>query len=303
MKNKNVYLLIISIILIISYVFIPEEKVVLKKEVSTKKEEISIRILNDDNSIIKVNLEEYIIGVVAAEMPASFHIEALKAQAIASRTYAMYKIENSSNDYDVTTDVTTQAFITIQQMKEKWQEDFDYYYNQIKNAVNDTNNLVLKQDKEIICAYYFSMSNGFTEESELVFKEDLSYVGSVDSSWDTLLKNFEYTTNITKDKFCNALEINCDEIVINNIIKSDSNRVNYIEINNKTFKGTEVRNLLGLRSTDFNIEIAENISITTKGYGHGVGMSQYGANEMAKQNNSYINILNHYYQNVEINEI
>ena len=113
----------------------------------------------------------------------------------------------------------------------------------------------------------------------------------------------EFKPLFTKEEFCKKLDISCNDIIINNIKRSETNRVNEITINNKTFKGTEVRSILNLRSTDFNIEINESIKITTKGYGHGVGMSQYGANEMAKNGSTYEEILKHYYNNIEISKI
>lgn len=298
MKNRNLIIAVIflSVIAILSSfdkketVFLNEEKTVTIKNNETKEEK-------------SLELEEYIIGVVAGEMPASFEIEALKAQAIAARSYAMNKINTSDETYDLVTDVTNQVYITTDEMKNKWQSEYDYYYEKIKNAVLETQGLVMKYNNEIISAYYFAMSNGSTEDVSLVFGESKDYLQSVDSSWDENVKNFTVETNITKEEFCKKLDISCDDIIIKDIKRSETNRVNEITINNKKFKGTEVRSLLNLRSTDFDIEINESIKITTKGYGHGVGMSQYGANEMAKNGSTYEEILKHYYNNIEISKI
>lgn len=298
MKNRNLIIAVIflSVIAILSSfdkketVFLNEEKTVTIKNNETKEEK-------------NLELEEYIIGVVAGEMPASFEIEALKAQAIAARSYAMNKINTSNETYDLVTDVTNQVYITTDEMKNKWQSEYDYYYEKIKNAVLETQGLVMKYNNEIISAYYFAMSNGSTEDVSLVFGESKDYLQSVDSSWDENVKNFTVETNITKEEFCKKLDISCDDIIIKDIKRSETNRVNEITINNKKFKGTEVRSLLNLRSTDFAIEINESIKITTKGYGHGVGMSQYGANEMAKNGSTYEEILKHYYNNIEISKI
>ncbi len=298
MKNRNLIIAVIflSVIAILSSfdkketVFLNEEKTVTIKNNETKEEK-------------NLELEEYIIGVVAGEMPASFEIEALKAQAIAARSYAMNKINTSNETYDLVTDVTNQVYITTDEMKNKWQSEYDYYYEKIKNAVLETQGLVMKYNDEIISAYYFAMSNGSTEDVSLVFGESKDYLQSVDSSWDENVKNFTVETNITKEEFCKKLDISCDDIIIKDIKRSETNRVNEITINNKKFKGTEVRSLLNLRSTDFDIEINESIKITTKGYGHGVGMSQYGANEMAKNGSTYEEILKHYYNNIEISKI
>lgn len=298
MKNRNLIIAVIflSVIAILSSfdkketVFLNEEKTVTIKNNETKEEK-------------NLELEEYIIGVVAGEMPASFEIEALKAQAIAARSYAMNKINTSNETYDLVTDVTNQVYITTDEMKNKWQSEYDYYYEKIKNAVLETQGLVMKYNNEIISAYYFAMSNGSTEDVSLVFGESKDYLQSVDSSWDENVKNFTVETNIKKEEFCKKLDISCDDIIIKDIKRSETNRVNEITINNKKFKGTEVRSLLNLRSTDFDIEINESIKITTKGYGHGVGMSQYGANEMAKNGSTYEEILKHYYNNIEISKI
>lgn len=299
---KNRYLLVIIIMLSIVAIMgsFKKETAFFKNENSN----IDVTIKNSDTKEEKeLDLEEYIIGVVAGEMPASFHEEALKAQAIAARSYALYKINTSNESYDLVTDITNQVYITNSQMQEKWQEDYNYYYDKIKKAVSDTKNLVMEYDGEVISAYYFAMSNGRTEDVSLVFGENRDYLNSVDSSWDENVKNFEVTVEINKADFCNKLNIDCSNIVINNINRSSTGRINTININNKEFKGTDIRSLLGLRSTDFDIKITETIQITTRGYGHGVGMSQYGANEMAKSGYNYEEILKHYYQDVNIVQI
>lgn len=255
-----------------------------------------------NNTLENINLEDYIIGVVAAEMPASFNEEALKAQAIASRTYAMYKISQSNKEYDVVTTVSNQGYITIDEMKSKWNNDFNKYYEKIKNAVMDTKGKIMYYNGEIVEAYYFAMSNGFTEKSSLVFSEDKDYLQSVKSVYDnSSIKNFVVEKEINLNEVCNKLKIECNTFSVLNIDRSSTNRVNNITINNKKFKGTEIRKLLGLRSTDFEIEIKKDkVIFTTKGYGHGVGMSQYGANGMANHGYNYDEILKYYYKNVQI---
>lgn len=298
---KNRYLLIL--ILILSIIAISS----FWKEKTTfcdNSEDMNIVIKNKDTDEEKeINLEEYVIGVIAGEMPASFDEEALKAQAIAARSYAINKINTSTTSYDVLTDITNQVYITIEQMQEKWGNDFNYYYEKIKNAVDATKGLVMTYDGEVISAYYFSMSNGYTEDVAAVFGGEKDYLVSVESSWDKNVKNFTVLTTISKKEFCTKLNIECNNIVINKIKRSDTNHVETILINNKEFKGTEIRSLLGLRSTDFTIEIDNDIKITTNGYGHGVGMSQYGANEMAKLGYTYDEILKYYYKNIEIEKI
>ncbi len=298
---KNRYLLIL--ILILSIIAISSFWIE-KTTFFDNSEDMNIIIKNKDTDEEKeINLEEYVIGVIAGEMPASFDEEALKAQAIAARSYAINKINTSTTSYDVLTDITNQVYITIEQMQEKWGNDFNYYYEKIKNAVDATKGLVMTYDGEVISAYYFSMSNGYTEDVAAVFGGEKDYLVSVESSWDKNVKNFTVLTTISKKEFCTKLNIECNNIVINKIKRSDTNHVETILINNKEFKGTEIRSLLGLRSTDFTIEIDNDIKITTNGYGHGVGMSQYGANEMAKLGYTYDEILKYYYKNIEIEKI
>lgn len=299
MQNK--YLIIIIVVLsIIAIVSSPN-----KEETAYFNDDlVNVTVKDvDSNEETNLDLEEYVVGVVAGEMPASFEVEALKAQAIAARSYALSKIETSTESYDLVTDITNQVYITTEDMQEKWGEDYDFYYDKIKNAVSATKNLVMEYEGDVISAYYFAMSNGATEDVSLVFGESRDYLKSVDSSWDESVKNFSVTTTFTKEEFCSKLSIDCSNITIGAIDRSSTNRVNTIVINDKEFKGTTLRTLLGLRSTDFTIDIADDIKITTKGYGHGVGMSQYGANEMAKNGASYEEILNHYYKDIDIVEI
>ena len=302
MKNK--ILLIIVIILGII------EVISLKKDNQTnfslpqKENEIKINVKNSETmQISKEKLEDYIIGVVGAEMPASFDEEALKAQAVASRTYAVYKMLHSDKEYDVVTDISNQSYQTIDELKNKWKDDFDYYYNRVKRAVLSTKNEVMMYDNEVIIAYYFAMSNGYTEDSSLVFNEQKPYLKSTVSSWeDDNLKNFSYSKIFSIDEFNNIFNIS-DMINISDIKKSDTNRVLSLKINNQEYTGTDVRKKLGLRSTDFDIEVSDKVVITTRGYGHGVGLSQYGANLMAKNGYNYQEILKHYYTGINISRI
>lgn len=273
-----------------------------KEEVETNynlESDYSIKV-NKNNNIIELSLEEYILGVVAGEMPASFNMEALKAQAIASRTYAMYNVLKNNS---VETTTSDQVYLSLDEMQEKWGRDFSIYYNKIKDAVINTKNLVMKKDGQVFKSFYFSMSNGYTEDSMTVFKEISST--SVASPWDNeSLKKFKVTTEFTMEELKTKLNIENEITNIEILNIDDTNRVEKIKVNDKTFTGIEFRQLLNLRSTDFSIKKEDNIYfITTKGYGHGVGMSQYGANGMANEDYDYKEILNHYYQNIEITTI
>ena len=254
----------------------------------------------DKSDPFYMDLEEYVIGVVAGEMPASFNMEALKAQAIASRTFAMYKMINVKN-YVLSTTINDQVYLTLEQMHSKWGSDFDYYYERVKAAVLETSGQVLTYNGDIITSYYFAISNGYTEPASTVFNETRDYLVSVESLWDKEYQSYSSSKTISKNTFCTKLNIACDRIEISNINRSNTNYVRDITINGKKFTGIEVFNKLALKSTDFTItQDGENIIIKTLGFGHGVGMSQYGANEYAKQGWSYSQILKHYYTGISI---
>ena len=306
MKNKILLAVVFILTAILLIVSLSIKKVTEPIAVEEGKEPIVIRLLDElTNEITNINLEDYIIGVVAAEMPASFELEALKAQAVAARTFAMYKKETRNLDYDLIKGVKDQAYKDNKTLLAQWKVNFFTNYLKIRQAVEETQGQVLTYNGEVINAFYFSMSNGYTENCELVFAQDLPYLNSVSSKWDNeSLNNYSYTINFSKEDFCSSLGITCDSVEIQDITRSDSNRVLTITINNQTFKGTEMRSKLGLRSTDFDIVINESgVTITTRGYGHGVGMSQYGANGMAKEGYSYEEIVKYYYQNTEITNL
>lgn len=268
-----------------------------KKE-NIKKNEITVTVYRSNGKIINLELEEYVLGVVGAEMPASFNIEALKAQAILARTYALKSIKSGKK---LTDTVSTQAYKDNSELQKLWKNDYTKYYEKIKKAVNETKGKVILYNNEYIDAVYHSTSNGKTENSKNVWKNILPYLVSVDSSWDKNVKSYKKETIFEINEFCNILKLDVEEPITYEIIHNETGRVRQITINNKTFSGTEFRNLLKLRSTDFEIEINdEKVKVTTYGYGHGVGMSQYGANEMAKQGYSYIQILKYYYTGVVI---
>jgi len=288
---KKIFL-IFNLIILIPYIIVS-----LFINIETKKfyfiKDVNVRIKRNEN-IVEVPLEEYIIGVVSAEMPASFELEALKAQAVAARTYAIYQLNTKRGNYNVTDTIDDQVYLTEQEMQEKWDSDYDKYYQKVYTAVKDTKDQVIKQNDKIIKAFFFSMSNGYTEDSITVFKE--GNLEGVESKWDNeTLNNFEVTTEFSINELKEKLSITDENIDVKVLTRSDTNRVTSVKVNNKTYTGIEFRKLLTLRSTDFTLEKTDKgYNITTKGYGHGVGMSQYGANGMAKEGYLYDEILKYY---------
>lgn len=253
-----------------------------------------------DNKEITLNLEDYVIGVVACEMPASFGDEALKAMSVAARTFALYKIKNNDN-YVLNSDTSDQCYISKDDMMNKWGDSFNKYYNKILNLVNETKNEYMVYNDEVILSFYFSISNGYTENVENVFSEKLDYLVSVDSSWDSNYDYKSYDLKINLDEFYKKLNLDYKDVLNIKYDRSNTGRLNYIYINDNKFKGTEFRKLLSLRSTDIKITYdKEYVYIKTKGYGHGVGMSQYGANYMSLNGYDYKEILKYYYSGIDI---
>ena len=271
------------------------------KTIEEEKEPIMVAV-NYQNDTKKLDLEEYVFGVVSCEMPASFEMEALKAMAVASRTFALYKLQSNEN-YVLSSTTSDQCYSSIDKLKSRWKDKYDTNYEKIKKAVAETKGKYISYNDKAIYAAYFSISNGYTENSEDVFVKKLPYLKSVNSSWD---KNYSYKESdkeYTVSEFLNRLGINDDKIENIKIEKCSHGRVDTIYVNNHKYKGTKFRTLLSLKSTDFEIKnINGKVIIHTKGYGHGVGMSQYGANELAKQGKNYRDIINYYYQNVNIIE-
>ena len=244
-----------------------------------------------------VNMEEYVVHVVAAEMPASFEMEALKAQCVAVRSYAI------AHDLDVDTTTNTQVYKSEEELREVWGNDYNYYFNRIKKAAEETYNEVMYHDGEVISAYYFAASNGKTSVSEEYFNEHLPYLKSVSSSLD--MEDYGgaiVTTSFTNEALRTLLNVK-GNISLSIVGRYDTNRVKEIKVNNTVYTGKEFRELLDLRSSDFKLKkTSTGYDITTIGYGHGVGMSQYGANGLAKQGYTYQEILEYYYKDIEISE-
>lgn len=271
-----------------------------KSSIVRNSQKININLNNKKHSL---DLEDYVYGVLSCEMPALFEEEALKAGAIAARTYAMEKVKRDENHVFLGT-AADQCFNTESELKEKWNGGYSTYSSKLKRIVSDTSGLVMKHKGKIIKSFYFSLSNGKTENVETVFYEHLDYLRSVDSSMDKNISGFSKTISMSKRDFLEGLNLKySDKIILSNIKKTEGNRVKEIYINGVKFNGEKVRRSLGLRSSDFDIVVNNMVNITTRGFGHGVGMSQYGANELAKKGYTYDEILNHYYQNIIIDYI
>ena len=257
------------------------------------------------NKIIEIDIEDYVRGVLAGEMPISFELEALKAQAVAARTYGLRRISNN-NKYDVVDTVMNQVYKDDETLKQTWGNNYDTYMDKIKKAVEDTKGEYVDYNGTYADTLFFSTSVGNTENSEEIFGTKISYLQSVSSEWDEEVSPVYEEKNIfTRENFCKKLNLNdCSKIYVNVLEETSTGRIKKIEINNKIFTGTEVAYYLRVRSNYFYIYIENNnVVVKTKGFGHGVGMSQYGAEGMANNGYTYKEILEHYYQGTTIKNL
>lgn len=288
---------------------------------STKVETVNEHIFtNDDISIAvyrskeerieKHPLEQYVVGVVASEMPVQFELEALKAQALAARTYIVRQMLSETDiilpeGAIVTDTIIHQVFQNEQELQDRWGKDYQWKIEKIKEAVAATSGQILTYKGEPIEASFFSTSNGYTENSEDYWQNKIPYLRSVASPWDRHSPKYKTTTTMPVSQFEQRLGVKVTSETVGDIIeRTTSNRVKKVSINGKQFSGREIREKLELNSTDFTWRKAGNeIVIETKGWGHGVGMSQYGAEGMAKEGKTYEEIVRYYYQGVDITSI
>lgn len=282
---------------------IPKEEVMPEVKEETPVEEVVpqnlITIHRSNGSILQIPFEDYIVGVVAAEMPASFPVEALKAQAVVARTYANQRL---SKGLILTDSVSTQSYKDEGELRSVWGSSYNTYYSKIKSAVDSTKGLSIYYNGNYIDAVYHSTSNGYTEDSVYVWGNSIPYLKSVASPWDTSATSYFRVEEKSEQALLNTLGFSLTNDTVVEIISRDaSGRVLEARIGDSVYNGVTLRNILGLRSTDFDLEVRDgNLVVTTRGYGHGVGMSQYGAAGMAREGYSYIDILKHYYTGVSI---
>ena len=293
-----------------------DEKNTIKESTYNYEKYNTIKLLHKDtNKVEKINLDEYLYGVVSAEMPASFEEEALKAQAVVARTYTIYKIVNNDgkhDDADICDDSSCcQAWISKEDRLDKWkEEEREEYWNKIVNAVNSTGGKIITYEGEPINAFFHSNSGGTTEAPINVWGgSGYPYLQSVSTSGEDAYSQYSSEAEFTKKEFEEKIkELHSDFKIDYNekdCIKieehTEGNRVKNVKIGNLELSGVEVRNIFGLRSANFEITIEDDkIKFEVIGYGHGVGMSQTGADSLAKEGKTYEEIITHFYTGVEI---
>ncbi len=312
MKKYFIMTTIIMLLLLFAplFVFINNEQISEKSNnVSSTAAEVknnNIEVLRiNSNKAEEMNISDYLIGAVAYEMPASFHEEALKAQAVACYTYAKYL--KTGNKIITDNSEKHQGYLSDSELKEKWGEKYNQYYNKIKSCVNEVSGQYISYDGEPILAAYHALSAGETNCSSDCWNADLPYLVSVSAPGDKLSKNYDTTVTYNNEEIKNILKNNNISIkainkkLITDIKYNNSGYVTKLTINNKTLNGEQARALFNLSSSSFTYRIQDGQHIfNVKGKGHGVGMSQYSADFMARQGSSYKEILAHFYQNTKL---
>lgn len=325
MKKVILYFFIIILIcFLIPVIFTTKFKV---EEVSNNKKNVenqkydygeynTIKLLHTEtNEVEEVALDDYLLNVVSAEMPASYEIEALKAQAIVARTYTIYQTINCGNKHEganvCDSHLCCQAWISKEDRFAKWEEGKkEEYWSKITKAVNDTKGKIITYENNPINAFFHASSGGTTEVPLNVWGgSGYPYLQVVQTSGEDAYTQYASEVLLTKEEFVNKIkekhsdfEIDFwEENEISILEHTESGRVKTIKIGNLNLSGVEVRTILGLKSANFTFSIDEaNIKFSVIGYGHGVGMSQTGADSLAKQGKTCEEIIKHYYVGVEI---
>ena len=279
----------------------------------------TIKLLHPETAQVEeLNIDEYLYGVVSSEMPASFELEALKAQATVARTYTIYQIIHNSGKHenaDICDDFNCcQAWISKEERLAKWEaQEAESNWNKIIEAVNSTKGKIVTYNGEPINAFFHANSGGVTESSLNIWGGiDYPYLKSVETAGEEGYTQYASQVVLTHQELLSKIQAQHEDCIIDfsgqdciQILEyTTSGRVKTIKFGNKEIAGTEARTLLGLKSTNFTFDITEeNVTFTVTGYGHGVGMSQTGADALAKVGSNYEAIIKHFYTNVEIIEV
>lgn len=275
----------------------------------------TVRVLLEDDTVEEQTMADYLWCVVAAEMPASFEPDALRAQAVCARTYTLWKTERSQKheNADICTDsACCQAYTTRAAAQSRWGDEASAYEEKIAQAVSDTDGIVAVYDGAVIQAVFFSSAAGRTEDAAAVWGNALPYLSSVDSPEGADVPN--YTTEVTfTPEEARALILaaypeadlsGSPEGWFRNVSHTASGRVAELDVGGVTLSGGAARTLFSLRSAAFTVAAdGAGVTFSVTGYGHGVGMSQYGANAMAKAGSTWEDILRHYYTGISLTQI
>jgi len=288
-----------------------------EKQSSKKDSDETVKVfMSEDDFVLTITLEEYLVGVLAAEMLPTYHEQALKAQAVAAYTYLLYKKSEQQSAPDsqlkgayLSNDAAThQGYLTKEERAEKWEGKAESYEKKLTKAVKDVAGKYITYEGKPIIAAFHANNSGVTHSAETVWGSEVPYLKSVTSVGDKLSPDCIKTVAMTAQEFSSAVSSldSCElsgeaENWVGDIKKDNNGYVKSIEIGGAEFTGMKVRDELNLRSAVFTFEFSDGtFKFTTEGYGHGVGMSQYGADYMARQGSTWEEILKHYYTGVEI---
>lgn len=268
---------------------------------------------DDIGAVVAMDLEEYVKGVVAAEMPVSFHLEALKAQAVAARTYALQLVRDGQYLRDhpealISTNPNVhQAWVSREDLKKRWGTAYLVRWAKITRAATATRGMVLVFDGELIFPAYHSSSGGRTEDSEKYWTGVVPYLRSVDDPYIAGSRYEETEAIIDTPQLVETVlgplqpSLDGSSPVVEVISRYPSGRVESVRVGEQLLTGRKLRETLGLRSNWFHVESEGNATVfRVKGYGHGVGMSQYGADGMGRAGFTFDRILTHYYTGIEV---
>ncbi len=275
----------------------------------------NIKVLMSENNEIKtMDINEYIVGVVAAEMPATFEVEALMAQAVAARTYTVSRLKETAHSKvhkgaDICTDPShCQAYISQKDACAKWDKNASEYLKKCKKAVYDTSDVIMVYEDEPVKAVFHSSSSGLTECAADVWGGDVPYLVSVESPGEEKCPSHKSKVTVSVSEFKKIVSkkynVDFSGRIIGASVKTDGGMVKELEVGNIKIKGTEIRSMFKLRSACFEVRVDEkNIVFDVVGNGHGVGMSQYGANYLASVGYDYKQILKKYYTGIEFSAL
>lgn len=284
------------------------EMMPIEGELAQENRRVNVYLVQE-NKLVEMTLDGYVCGVVAAEMPAQYHLEALKAQAVAARTRVLKQKEDGGCVNHPGADICTdsahcQGYATLSECRQLWQDSYEAYRDRIHMAEKQTRYEVLTYKDELITVLYHAMSGGRTEDAATVFSQRVPYLVSVESSGEETANGFWRETYFTYEQIAQMLNTSAGMKMTGQDVRrtlaigsyTETGRVNTVQIGDQEIKGVDFRRALGLRSTWFSLSTDENgIVFHQRGYGHGVGMSQVGANSMAANGNTYAEILMHYY--------